>query len=141
MMSNRNLEVYDFFRWFTSSFVCHNFLFNVYLQTKEAANATYDEVNLIQTVSDLFVAGTETTATTLLWALLYMVIYPDIQGKHTQRGSGTLRMIQVQIVVVSVQRKVEELKYESHELHSFVSCCILSNIQANHSSCFSGFFF
>uniref|UniRef100_A0A8D2PTW0 Uncharacterized protein n=1 Tax=Zosterops lateralis melanops TaxID=1220523 RepID=A0A8D2PTW0_ZOSLA len=47
----------------------------------EAANATYDEVNLIQTVSDLFVAGTETTATTLLWALLYMVIYPDIQEK------------------------------------------------------------
>ncbi|NXS85393.1 CP2J6 protein, partial [Erpornis zantholeuca] len=54
-------------------------------KTKGDAGATYDEVNLIQTISDLFVAGTETTATTLLWALLYMVIYPDIQGKHIQR--------------------------------------------------------
>uniref|UniRef100_A0A8C3MD97 Uncharacterized protein n=1 Tax=Geospiza parvula TaxID=87175 RepID=A0A8C3MD97_GEOPR len=48
---------------------------------KVNADATYDEENLIQTVADLFVAGIETTATTLLWALLYMVIYPDIQEK------------------------------------------------------------
>uniref|UniRef100_A0A8C3XE07 CP2J2 protein n=1 Tax=Cyanoderma ruficeps TaxID=181631 RepID=A0A8C3XE07_9PASS len=48
---------------------------------KVNANATYDEVNLIQTLCDLFIAGTETTSTTLLWALLYMVIYPDIQEK------------------------------------------------------------
>ncbi|NXC01837.1 CP2J6 protein, partial [Orthonyx spaldingii] len=50
-------------------------------KTKGEADATYDEVNLIQTVADLFVAGTETTATTLRWALLYMVLYPDIQEK------------------------------------------------------------
>ncbi|NXY35077.1 CP2J2 protein, partial [Pomatorhinus ruficollis] len=50
-------------------------------KTKGDADATYDEVNLIQTAYDLCVAGTETTATTLLWALLYMVIYPDIQEK------------------------------------------------------------
>ncbi|NWI76069.1 CP2J6 protein, partial [Dryoscopus gambensis] len=50
-------------------------------KTKGDHEATYDEVNLIQTVYDLFIAGTETTATTLLWALLYMVIYPDIQEK------------------------------------------------------------
>ncbi|XP_005419041.1 cytochrome P450 2J6-like isoform X2 [Geospiza fortis] len=50
-------------------------------KTKGDADATYDEENLIQTVADLFVAGIETTATTLLWALLYMVIYPDIQEK------------------------------------------------------------
>ncbi|KFZ68483.1 Cytochrome P450 2J5, partial [Podiceps cristatus] len=39
----------------------------------------YDEENLIQTIFDLFLAGTETTATTLRWALLFMVVYPDIQ--------------------------------------------------------------
>ncbi|NXU51175.1 CP2J2 protein, partial [Turnix velox] len=49
--------------------------------TKGDAGATYDEENLIQTIFDLFLAGTETTATTLRWALLYMVIYPDIQEK------------------------------------------------------------
>ncbi|KFR06065.1 Cytochrome P450 2J6, partial [Opisthocomus hoazin] len=50
-------------------------------RTKGDADATYDEENLIQTVFDLFLAGTETTATTLRWALLYMVVYPDVQEK------------------------------------------------------------
>ncbi|NXA51146.1 CP2J6 protein, partial [Nothocercus julius] len=50
-------------------------------QTKGDADATYDEENLIQTVFDLFLAGTETTATTLRWALLYMMLYPEIQEK------------------------------------------------------------
>ncbi|XP_037262083.1 cytochrome P450 2J6-like [Falco rusticolus] len=50
-------------------------------KTKGDADATYDEENLIQSIFDLFLAGVETTATTLRWALLYMVIYPDIQEK------------------------------------------------------------
>ncbi|KFV18466.1 Cytochrome P450 2J6, partial [Tauraco erythrolophus] len=50
-------------------------------KTKGDSHATYDEENLIQSVFDLFLAGTETTATTLRWALLYMVVYPDIQEK------------------------------------------------------------
>ncbi|XP_071608580.1 cytochrome P450 2J6-like isoform X4 [Heliangelus exortis] len=50
-------------------------------KTKGDDDATYDEENLIQTMFDLFLAGTETTATTLRWALLYMVVYPDIQEK------------------------------------------------------------
>ncbi|XP_051482028.1 cytochrome P450 2J6-like isoform X2 [Apus apus] len=50
-------------------------------KTKGDADATYDEENLMQSIFDLFLAGTETTATTLCWALLYMVLYPDIQEK------------------------------------------------------------
>ncbi|NWS65708.1 CP2J6 protein, partial [Crotophaga sulcirostris] len=50
-------------------------------KTKGDADATYDEENLMQTIFDLFLAGTETTATTLRWALLYMVVYPDVQEK------------------------------------------------------------
>ncbi|NXV19889.1 CP2J6 protein, partial [Cepphus grylle] len=50
-------------------------------KTKGDADSTYDEENLTQTIFDLFLAGTETTSTTLLWALLYMVVYPDIQEK------------------------------------------------------------
>ncbi|KAM6966903.1 cytochrome P450 2K1-like [Tautogolabrus adspersus] len=41
----------------------------------------YNETNLIFTVGNLFGAGTDTTATTLRWALLIMVKYPHIQGK------------------------------------------------------------
>ncbi|NXT23091.1 CP2J6 protein, partial [Syrrhaptes paradoxus] len=50
-------------------------------RTKEDADATYNEENLMQSAFDLFLAATETTATTLRWALLYMVVYPDIQER------------------------------------------------------------
>ncbi|XP_022095727.1 cytochrome P450 2J6-like [Acanthaster planci] len=37
------------------------------------------EHSFVGTVANLFAAGTETTATTLQWALLYMAVYPKIQ--------------------------------------------------------------
>ncbi|XP_078093588.1 cytochrome P450 2D6-like [Mustelus asterias] len=39
------------------------------------------EGNLLYDIYDLFLAGTETTTTTLLWGLLYMMAYPDVQGR------------------------------------------------------------
>eukprot|EP00058_Branchiostoma_floridae_P003704 XP_002589192.1 hypothetical protein BRAFLDRAFT_74651 [Branchiostoma floridae] len=37
--------------------------------------------NIINVIKNLFAAGTDTTATTLRWALLYMVMNPDVQEK------------------------------------------------------------
>ncbi|XP_067875652.1 cytochrome P450 2J2-like isoform X2 [Heterodontus francisci] len=37
--------------------------------------------NLLFNICDLFLAGTESTTTTLRWGLLYMMAYPDIQEK------------------------------------------------------------
>ncbi|XP_049630547.1 cytochrome P450 2J2-like isoform X2 [Suncus etruscus] len=48
---------------------------------KDDTATSIDEENLIYTTLDLFLAGTETTSTTLLWALLYMALYSDIQEK------------------------------------------------------------
>ncbi|XP_066275408.1 cytochrome P450 2J6-like [Branchiostoma lanceolatum] len=39
------------------------------------------EDNVVYIIQDLFIAGTDTTAATLTWALLYMVLYPDVQQK------------------------------------------------------------
>ena len=39
------------------------------------------EGNLVGTMANLFAAGSETTATTLYWCILYMMIYPDIQKR------------------------------------------------------------
>ncbi|XP_075047347.1 cytochrome P450 2J4-like [Mixophyes fleayi] len=50
-------------------------------KTKDEPDSTFDTANLIQVVIDLFIAGTETTATTLQWALLLILSYPDIQEK------------------------------------------------------------
>ncbi|NXK53782.1 CP2J2 protein, partial [Chauna torquata] len=59
-------------------------------KTKNVPNSTYDEENLVQSVFDLFLAGFETTATTLCWALLYMVAYPDIQEKVQKEMDAVL---------------------------------------------------
>ncbi|KAJ8357962.1 hypothetical protein AAFF_G00047880, partial [Aldrovandia affinis] len=48
---------------------------------KDDKDAGFDEENLCICTMDLFVAGTETTSTTLNWGLLYMINYPDLQEK------------------------------------------------------------
>ncbi|KAG2461215.1 cytochrome P450 2J6-like [Polypterus senegalus] len=48
---------------------------------KKDVEAEFHEENLSYTLLDLFVAGTETTSTTLRWALLYMMKYRDVQEK------------------------------------------------------------
>ncbi|XP_006879893.1 PREDICTED: cytochrome P450 2J2-like [Elephantulus edwardii] len=43
--------------------------------------SSFHEENLVCSTLDLFFAGTETTSSTLRWALLYMVMNPEIQEK------------------------------------------------------------
>ena len=42
---------------------------------------TFTKENMYHAVADLFAAGTETTATTLKWALMYMLLHKDVQEK------------------------------------------------------------
>ncbi|KAJ1082116.1 hypothetical protein NDU88_002286 [Pleurodeles waltl] len=49
-------------------------------QKKErGCESIFEDENLTSCLADLFIAGTETTATTLLWGLLYMMAFPDVQ--------------------------------------------------------------
>ncbi|KAM9357664.1 cytochrome P450 2J2-like [Symphorus nematophorus] len=48
---------------------------------KEDEDSGFYIKNLSVCAADLFVAGTETTTTTLHWGLLYMIYYPHIQEK------------------------------------------------------------
>ncbi|XP_077442944.1 cytochrome P450 2K1-like [Stigmatopora argus] len=50
----------------------------------------FNEPNLLMTVSNLFAAGTETTSTTLRWALLFMAKYPHIQEKVQEELTGVI---------------------------------------------------
>ncbi|XP_067157425.1 cytochrome P450 2J2-like [Apteryx mantelli] len=54
-----------------------------YLQemVKDDGGGCFCEENLASCMLDLFFAGTETTSTTIRWALLYMAKYPEIQAR------------------------------------------------------------
>ncbi|NWX09104.1 CP2J2 protein, partial [Caloenas nicobarica] len=54
-----------------------------YLQeiAKDNGDGIFQEENLVACMLDLLFAGTETTSTTIRWALLYMAIYPEIQAR------------------------------------------------------------
>eukprot|EP00079_Xenopus_tropicalis_P019427 XP_012809062.1 PREDICTED: cytochrome P450 2J6-like [Xenopus tropicalis] len=47
--------------------------------SKDNRKTTFGEDSLFFCVTDLFVAGTETTSASLQWGLLYMIMFPEIQ--------------------------------------------------------------
>nr|XP_008114459.2 PREDICTED: cytochrome P450 2J5 [Anolis carolinensis] len=63
-------------------------------KSKEDPTSTYNEDNLVQCIFDLFIAGTDTTATSLQWSLLLMVTYPDIQEKIQKEIDAVLNPTQ-----------------------------------------------
>ncbi|XP_066490573.1 cytochrome P450 2D17-like [Tiliqua scincoides] len=60
-------------------------LLDVYLEELEKAKgdpeSSFNEQNMINIVLDLFAAGTKTTASTILWGLLFMVLHPEVQNR------------------------------------------------------------
>ncbi|KAG8003541.1 Cytochrome P450 2J6 [Nibea albiflora] len=55
--------------------------FIIEIENHKESDLGFTETNLAMCSTDLFLAGTETTSTTLLWALVYLIKYPDIQDK------------------------------------------------------------
>ncbi|XP_045932036.1 cytochrome P450 2K1-like isoform X2 [Micropterus dolomieu] len=57
----------------------------------------FSEKNLIYTVTNLFAAGTDTTAATLRWSLLFMAKYPHIQDQVQKELSTVVGSRQVRL--------------------------------------------
>ncbi|XP_013797264.2 cytochrome P450 2D6-like [Apteryx mantelli] len=51
------------------------------LKAKDDPASTFKETNMVQVITDLFIAGSDTTTITLCWALLYMMMYPEVQER------------------------------------------------------------
>uniref|UniRef100_A0A8D0L8V3 CP2J2 protein n=1 Tax=Sphenodon punctatus TaxID=8508 RepID=A0A8D0L8V3_SPHPU len=50
-------------------------------KSKDDPNSTFDEKNMMSSIVDLFIGGTESTATGLRWSLMTVVMHPGIQEK------------------------------------------------------------
>ncbi|XP_016430350.1 cytochrome P450 2B4-like isoform X1 [Sinocyclocheilus rhinocerous] len=48
---------------------------------KSNEGSTFHEDNMVMSVLDLFLAGTDTTATTIRWGLIYLIQNPDVQER------------------------------------------------------------
>ncbi|GAA6222355.1 cytochrome P450 2J6-like isoform X1 [Lates japonicus] len=55
--------------------------FLIEMEKHKESDLGFTETNLALCSLDLFLAGTETTSTTLQWALVYLIKYPDVQEK------------------------------------------------------------
>ncbi|NXI56651.1 CP2J6 protein, partial [Chloroceryle aenea] len=93
-------------------------------KTNGDADATYDEENLIQIVFDLFLAGIDTTATTLRWALLYMVVYPDIQEKVQKELDAVLGSSH--LICYEDRKKLPYTNAVIHEIQRYSSVILIA---------------
>lgn len=56
------------------------FLF-ISLKEQNKSNTLFHDANILASALDLLMAGTETTSTTLQWAILLLMKYPEIQSR------------------------------------------------------------
>ncbi|XP_074009702.1 cytochrome P450 2J6-like [Numenius arquata] len=93
-------------------------------KTKNIPNSTFDEDNMVQSVFDLFLGGSETTATTLRWALLYMVAYPDIQENVQKELDAVLSPSH--LICYEDRKKLPYTNAVIHEIMRFGSIVLIT---------------
>uniref|UniRef100_A0A8C9F7R4 Uncharacterized protein n=1 Tax=Pavo cristatus TaxID=9049 RepID=A0A8C9F7R4_PAVCR len=79
--------------------------------------STYNEENMVYSINDLFLGGSETTSTTLNWGLLYMVAYPDVQEKVQKELDAVLDPSQT--ICYEHRRKLPYTNAVIHEIQRF----------------------
>ncbi|XP_023788713.1 cytochrome P450 2J2-like isoform X2 [Cyanistes caeruleus] len=93
-------------------------------KTKNVPNSTFDEDNMVQSVFDLFLGGSETTATTLRWALLYMLVYPDVQDKVQKELDAVLSPSH--LICYEDRKKLPYTNAVIHEILRFSSIVLIT---------------
>uniref|UniRef100_A0A3Q1JTG6 Uncharacterized protein n=1 Tax=Anabas testudineus TaxID=64144 RepID=A0A3Q1JTG6_ANATE len=99
---NQNLQMFSHLKESLNPDMCRGIVdaFLAKKQTLEESGVTnshFNDDHLFAIVLDLFAAGTDTTATTLRWALLLMAKYPKIQDQVQEEISRVIGSRQVQV--------------------------------------------
>ncbi|KAJ3595294.1 hypothetical protein NHX12_004598 [Muraenolepis orangiensis] len=79
---------------------------------------SYSRENLIFSVGELIIAGTETTTNTLRWAMLYLALYPNIQ----ERVHGEIDSVLANGRAPSLEDK-QRMPYVEAVLHEVLRFC------------------
>ncbi|KAK2855894.1 hypothetical protein Q5P01_004629 [Channa striata] len=93
------------------------------LEKSEVTTSHFTDENLLVTVMNLFIAGTETTATTLRWAIMLMAKYPKIQDQVQEEIS---RVIGSRRVQVEDRKNLPFIDAVIHEIQRFASIAPLA---------------
>ncbi|CAI9604789.1 unnamed protein product, partial [Staurois parvus] len=106
---------------------------DAYLMKQESAKAEkyFDDENLVHSALDLFAAGTETTSTTLRWAMLLMMKYPEIQKKVQEEIRTHIK--QGQMPTVDDRRNMPYTEAVIHEIQRFANIVPLNLSHATSS--------
>nr|XP_054768627.1 cytochrome P450 2J4-like [Lytechinus pictus] len=51
------------------------------LESTKDTISSFSKLNLVSCIDDLFIAGSDTTSTTLRWCILFMMAYPKVQSR------------------------------------------------------------
>ncbi|XP_030071664.1 cytochrome P450 2J5-like isoform X4 [Microcaecilia unicolor] len=88
-------------------------------KTKDDPTSLFNENNLNVIVVEFFLAGVDTTSVTLLWALGYMVDYPDVQVKVQKELDAVLEPSE--IICYEDRKRLPYTNAVIHELQRFAS--------------------
>ncbi len=117
-----------------------DFIDHYLLQMKNTANASSSfygkdgRLNLVNTLLDFFLAGIDSTSSTLRWGMLYMILNPDIQEKVQDEldkatGGGRLPTLDDKIRTPYTEAVVHELQRLADIAPLSITHCLSEDVE------------
>ena len=104
------------------------------IENKEQGKKTHlADAELLAVLDDLFLAGTETTSTTLRWAILYMIAFPDVQRKAQEEidrvvGRNRLPKLSDKINLAYTDAVIHEVQRFGSIAHVIAPRCTVNDV-------------